>query len=116
MAYTDLTVAQKKAIQDVMTPLLRPSVGEMQRTVHIWEQILALYNEPNSDFKLAMNVLVAADFIPNESGLAGASAVKKAELTALTTGLFADMQSVVTIWRDATRLALCVKMAGINAE
>ena len=115
MAYADLTVAQKKAIQDVLTPLLRPSVGEMQRTVHIWEQILALYNESNSDFRRAMNVLLAGDFIPNESGLAGASAVKKSELTAVT-GLFADMQAVVTTWQDATRLALCVKMAGINAE
>jgi hypothetical protein len=88
----------------------------MQRTVHIWEQILALYNEPSSDFRQAMNQLVAADMIPNESGLAGASAVKKSELTAATTGLFTDMQNVVTTWRDSTRLALCVKMAGINAE
>jgi len=115
MPYTDLTVAQKKAIQDVMTPLLRPSVGEMQQTVHIWEQILALYNEPSSDFRLAMNALAALDFIPNESGLAGASAVKKGELTAIA-GLFADMQAVVTTWQESTRLALCVKMAGINAE
>jgi hypothetical protein len=116
MAYVDLTAEQKKAIQSVMTPLLRPSIGEMQRTVHIWEQILALYNEPNSDFRQALNALAAADFIPNESGLAGASAVKKSELTAATTGLFVDMQTLVTTWRDATRLALCVKMAGINAE
>jgi hypothetical protein len=116
MAYVDLTIEQKKALQEVLTPLLRPSVGEMQRTVHIWEQILALYNDANSDFRVALNALAAGDFIPNESGLAGASAVKKSELTNATTGLFVDMQSVVTTWRDATRLALCVKMAGVNAE
>jgi len=115
MAYADLTTAQQKAIQNVLTPLIRPSIGEMQKTVHIWEQILALYNEPNSDFRIALNVLAAGDFIPNDSGLAGASAIKKSELTAVA-GLFVDMQSVVTVWREATRLALCVKMAGINAE
>jgi hypothetical protein len=114
MAYTELTIDQKKAIGSVMT-LLRPSVGEMQRTVHIWEQILALYNEPNSDFRQAMNALAAADIIPNETGLAGASSVKKSELTAVV-GMFADMQAVVTTWRDATRLPLCIKLAGINAE
>lgn len=114
MAYTNLTVEQKKAVQDVMQ-IIRPSVGEMQRTVHLWEQILALYNEPNSDFRLAMNVLTAADVIPNESGLGGASAVKKSELTAVA-GMFADMQAVVTTWNDAARLALCIKLAGVNAE
>jgi len=114
MAYSDLTLEQKKAIGSVMT-ILRPSVGEMQRTVHIWEQVLALYNEANSDFRQAMNVLAAADIIPNESGLAGASSIKKSELTALV-GMFADMQAVVTTWRDGTRLPLCIKLAGINAE
>ena len=41
MAYADLTVSEKKAIQDVLN-VIRPSVGEMRRVVNIWKQIGAL--------------------------------------------------------------------------
>ena len=115
MAYTDLTAAQQKAIQDVLQ-VIRPSVGDMRRTVNLWKEVLALYNSAGSDFRVALNLLLSADAIPNESGLAGASAVTKAELTNPTGGILADMQAVVTTWEEASRLALCVKLAGINAE
>ena len=115
MAYSDLTAEQKKALQDVMQ-IIRPSVGEMQRTIHLWEQVLALYDAGSSDFRQALNLLASADAIPNESGLAGASAVTKAELTNPTGGILSDMHAAVTTWREASRLSLCVKLAGINAE
>jgi hypothetical protein len=114
MAYSDLTTQQQAAIQDVLN-VIRPSVGEMRATVNLWKEVLALYNSGASDFRAALNLLASADAIPNASGLAGASAVTKAELTNPVGGILADMQAVVTTWEDATRLALCVKLAGINA-
>lgn len=114
MAYTDLTPEQQDDIQDVLQ-IIRPSVGVMRQTVGAWREILALYGT-NSNFRAAMNLLQSSDTIPNTSGLAGASAITKAELVNPTGGIFADMQAVVTTWDDATRLALCVKLAGINAE
>jgi len=116
MAYADLTAAQKKAIQDVLTPIIRPSVAEMQRVVAMWQQVLALYGNTSSDFRAALNALASADAIPNEGGLAGASAVTKAELTNPVGGILADMQAVVTTWQEASRLALCVKLGGVNIQ
>lgn len=112
MAYQDLTAEQKAAIQAVLQ-VIRPSVGEMRRVVGLWKEVLALY-DTNSDFKAALTSLLSADTIPNTSGLAGASAVTKAELTNPTGGILADMRAVVATWEEASRLALCVKLAGIN--
>ena len=115
MAYVDLTPEQQAAIQGVVQ-IVRPSVGDIQRTVHIWEQVLAAYDAGASDFRVAMNLLLSSDTIPNVSGLAGASAVTKAEFINPVGGIFADMRSLVATWREVSRLALCVKLAGINAE
>lgn len=115
MAYDSLTDAQRRAIQDVLTPIIRPSVAEMRRVVGLWKEVLALYNDASSDFRQALNALQATDTIPNEGGLAGASAIKKSELTNTNGGILADMQAVVTTWEEASRLALCVKLGGINA-
>lgn len=114
MAYTDLTPEQQADIQSVLQ-IIRPTVGTMRQTVNVWRNVLALYGA-NSDFRAALLLLAAGDTIPNTSGLAGASSVTKAELTNPTGGILADMQAVVTTWDDATRLALCVKLAGVNAE
>lgn len=115
MAYTDLTTQQQKAIQDVLTPLIRPSVAEMRHTVNLWKQVLALYDDPKSEFRTALNALASSDMIPNTGGLPGAGEVTKSELTNPVGGLIADMRAVVTTWEDATRLGLCVRIGGINA-
>jgi hypothetical protein len=112
MAYADLTPAQKDAIQNVLTPIIRPSVGEMRRVVNLWKQVGALWGDNKSEFRGAMAALVAADMIPNTGGLAGAGEITRAELVSM----IADMAAVVATWEDATRLGLCVRLAGINAE
>lgn len=111
MAYGDLTEVQKRAIQDVLN-VIRPSVGEMRRVVNIWKQIGALNGDNHSEFRTALALLVAADMVPNTTGLAGAGEVKKAEIVSM----LADMAAVVTTWEEGTRLGLCVRLAGINAE
>lgn len=116
MAYDTLTAEQRKAIQDVLTPIIRPSVAELRRVVGMWKEVLALYNDAGSDFRLALNALLATDVIPNGGGLAGASGIKKSELTNPVGGILADMQAVVTTWEEGTRLALCVKLGGVNAQ
>lgn len=116
MAYENLTAEQKAAIQNVLTPLIRPSVAELRRIVNMWKEVLALYNDAGSDFRLALNALAATDVIPNVGGLAGASGIKKSELTNPVGGILADMQAVVTTWEEATRLALCVKLGGVNLQ
>jgi hypothetical protein len=115
MAYSDLTPAQQEDIQSVLQ-IVRPTVGTMRQTVGMWREVLALYNSGASDFRQAMNLMASADAIPNVSGLAGASSVTKAEITNPVGGILADMQAVVTTWEEASRLALCVKLAGINAQ
>lgn len=115
MAYADLTPEQQQAIQAVMQ-IVRPSIGDIQRTVHVWEQVLSAYDTSLNDFRVALNLLVSNDTIPNVSGLAGASAVTKAQLVNPVGGIFADMRAVVMTWREVSRLALCVQLAGINAE
>ena len=107
MAYADLTVAEKKAIQDVLN-VIRPSVGEMRRVVNIWKQIGALNADAKADFRVAILKLAVGDAIPNMTGLAGAGDVTRAELIG-TAGILADMATVVTTWEDATRLSLCVR-------
>ena len=109
MAYADLTVAQKEAIQDVLN-VVRPSVGEMRRVVNIWKEIGALNTDNKSEFRAAMALLLAADMIPNTTGLAGAGEVTKNEVNSM----LADMATVVATWEEATRLGLCVRLAGVN--
>jgi len=115
MNYEDLTPEQQAAIQAVLN-IIRPSVGEMRHLVGIWKEALALHGATNSDWRTAINALAANAVIPNRTGLAGASSVTKAEIVNPTGGIIADMQAVVTTWEESARLALCVKLAGINAN
>lgn len=114
MAYSDLTVEEKVSVQSMLN-VLRPSIGEMRRVVNIWKEIGAERADNKTDWLVALNKLQATDLVPNTSGLAGAGAVTRGELIGAS-GIMADMAAVVTTWEDATRLGLCVRLGGINAE
>lgn len=115
MPYADLTAEQKQAIQQVMQ-LIRPSVGQMRRLAALWKDIGIAYAQTGGPLRTGLNALASADVIPNESGLAGAMPVTKAEITNPTGGILADLAAMVTMWEEVSRLALCVKLAGINAQ
>lgn len=115
MAYDALTSEQKAAIQQAMQ-IIRPSVGQMRKLVAAWKDVGIAYAQAGGPLRQGLNALASADVIPNESGLALAMPVTKAELTNPTGGILADMAAMVTMWEEVSRMALCVKLAGLNAQ
>ena len=79
MAYADLTTEQKRQLQDWLQ-LVRPIQGEFAKVLN---HMGAAKTAHSSHVGAVLALLVDADNVPNESGLAGAIDVTKAELTTI---------------------------------
>ena len=92
MAYADLTTDQQGQLQDWLQ-LVRPIQGEFAKVLNHMGAAKTAHSSHVGDI-LAM--LVDADEVPNESGLAGAIDVTKAELTSILTLLNAALTAYDT--------------------
>jgi hypothetical protein len=104
MAYADLTVEQKQQLQ-AFVQLLRPWSGEQARVNNHGDVVNTAYNAGASAI---LDLLDAADLVPNESGLAGAISLTKAELVSITS----HVQNVLTNYNTSAHRQLWSKAAG----
>lgn len=75
MAYADLTAEQKASVQ-ALSQLARPLSGELARLLEKFQAVVAYYG---GNVETILGGLQNADVIPNESGLAGAQSMTKAD-------------------------------------
>ena len=104
MAYADLTTDQKQQLQDWLQ-LVRPIQGEFAKVLN---HMAAAKTAHASHVGDVLALLVDADAVPNESGLAGAVDVTKAELTTILTLL----NAVLTTYDTAGNRELWTKFCG----
>ncbi len=103
--YDSLSAADKAVVQNTVN-LIRAGSGEMAK---VFNHLKAIADDTNA---VALVTSVdAGDTIPNESGLAGADDMTRAEMVALYTIL--DGVRIAT--DDASFRAQASKAAGINA-
>ena len=106
MAYADLTTEQKRQLQDWLRELVRPIQGEFAKVLNHMEAAKTAHASHVGD---VLAVLVDADEGPRvESGLTGAIAVTKAELTTI----LALLNAVLTTYDTAPNRELWTKFCG----
>lgn len=79
MAYADLTTEQKASV-DAMLALVRPLSGELARLLEKFQAVVSYYS---GNVETILGTLLDADAIPNQTGLAGAQSMTKAEVVTL---------------------------------
>ncbi len=98
MAYTDLSTEQKTQLQEWLQ-LVRPIQGEFAKVMNHMVAAKVAYTSHISD---VLALLADVDEVPNQSGLAGAIDVTKAELTTilglLNAALAADTDENRVLW------------------
>lgn len=104
MAYADLTAGQKQQLQDWLQ-LVRPIQGEVAKVLNHMAAAKTAYD---SHVSTILAPLIDADAVPNESGLAGAVDVTKAELTTILTLL----NAVLTTYNTTANRELWTKFCG----
>src|SRR5512138_759348 len=103
MAYNDLT-AEQKAVLGEYTRMLRAWAGEQARTNNHAEAL----NDDYAQVQAILDLLATSDVIADDSGLAGAASLTKAEVVSLT----ATYQGVLTNYNTAGQRQLWAKAAG----
>ena len=104
MAYADLTTEQQTQLQGWLS-IVRPMMGEQGR---LHNHLRVAKDAHTSHVAAILTELAGADEIPNASGLTGATAISKDELTAILSDANAVLQAYDT---DAKR-QLAGKFAG----
>lgn len=104
MAYAELTADQKQQLQDWLQ-LVRPIQGEVAKVLNHMGAAKTAYD---SHVGAVLALLVDGDAVPNESGLAGAIDVTKAELTTI----LALLNSVLTTYDTTANRELWTKFCG----
>ncbi len=104
MAYTDLTTEQQTQLQDWLT-IVRPMMGELAR---LNNQFRVAKDAHASHVGAILALLVGSDEVPNETGLAGATAVTVAELA----GILTDANAILTTYDTDAKRQVISKFAG----
>ena len=104
MAYIDLTAQQQTQLQDWLT-IVRPMQGELAR---LCNHLQVAKDAHTATIGVILGELIDADEIPNATGLAGATAVSKAELTEI----LVDANAILAAYNTAAKRQLTTKFAG----
>ena len=105
MAFSDLTLEQQGIVAEYVRQQ-RAVVGEFARWLN---RIEATDNMYDGQVTAAWADLADGDLIPDGSGLAGVSALSKAEVASIA----AAMQVIIDTYNSAALRQLYVKMAGL---
>ncbi len=104
MAHADLTPEQKTQLQEWLQ-VVRPLQGEMARML---QRMQVAKDAHASHVGAILAELASDDVIPNESGLAGATAITKANLTTI----LVDLNTVLTDYDTDEKRQLWTKFCG----
>jgi len=104
MAYADLTEQQKTQLQDWLL-VMRPWCGEQARANNHGGEVDTAYN---SHVSAILGELADGDEIPNESGLAGATQITKAECVSIVS----HIQGIRTTYNTAGHRELWTQACG----
>ncbi len=104
MAFVDLTPEQQSIVAEY-TRQQRATVGEFARLLNHMAALDAMYD---GQVVAAWASLASGDVIADGSGLAGVSALSKAEIASIATA----MQAILTTYNGEALRQLYVRMAG----
>ena len=104
MAYVDLTTEQQTQLDDWLT-VVRPMMGEQGR---LHNHLRVAKDAHTSHISAILAELAGPDEIPNATGLTGATAITKDELTAI----LVDANAVLATYDTDAKRQLAGKFAG----
>jgi len=79
MTYEELTAEQQASI-DALMAIVRPQAGTLARLLESFQAIVSQYT---GNIETILNLIDAAEEIPNQTGLAGAQAMTRADVQTL---------------------------------